>query len=109
MPYFNQCGLQALIAKKRPGTIAIINGQQALQLTDFIDQPQHAQRSFWTAKAFDGCITKAYHIHCSDETVVGVFHKQGYQEKLIERLHQAIDVLNNPKKTQNTACIGTLL
>jgi hypothetical protein len=38
-----------LIAKKRPGTIAIINGQQALQLTDFIDQPQHAQRSFCTA------------------------------------------------------------
>jgi hypothetical protein len=89
--------------------MAIVNGQQSLQLTDFIDEPQHAQRRFWTAKTFDGCIRKAYPIHCSDETLVGFFHKQGYQEKLIERLHPAIDVLNNPIKTQKTACIGTLL
>jgi transposase len=32
------------------------------------------------------------------------------QEQLLERLDQAIlDVINNPKKTQKTACIGTLL
>ena len=32
------------------------------------------------------------------------------EEKLLERLDQAIlDVINNPKKTQKTACIGTLL
>jgi hypothetical protein len=30
--------------------------------------------------------------------------------KLLERLDQAIlDVIKNPKKTQKTACIGTLL
>jgi len=29
---------------------------------------------------------------------------------LLERLHPPIlDVINNPKKTQKTACIGTLL
>jgi hypothetical protein len=32
------------------------------------------------------------------------------EEKLLERLDQAIlDVINNPKKIQKTACIGTLL
>ena len=32
------------------------------------------------------------------------------EEKLLERLDQAIlDVINNPKKTQKTARIGTLL
>ena len=32
------------------------------------------------------------------------------KEKLLERLDQAIlDVINNPKKIQKTACIGTLL
>ena len=31
------------------------------------------------------------------------------EKQLIERLDQAIlDVINNPKKTQKTACIGTL-
>jgi hypothetical protein len=32
------------------------------------------------------------------------------EEQLLERLDQAIlDVISNPKKTQKTACIGTLL
>jgi len=32
------------------------------------------------------------------------------EEKLLERLDQAIlDVMNNPKKIQKTACTGTLL
>jgi len=32
------------------------------------------------------------------------------EEQLLERLDQAIlDVINHPKKTQKTACIGTLL
>ena len=30
VPYFNQCGVDGLIVKKRPGTMAITNGQQAL-------------------------------------------------------------------------------
>jgi hypothetical protein len=32
------------------------------------------------------------------------------EERLLERLDQAIlDVIDNPKKTQKTACIGALL
>jgi hypothetical protein len=32
------------------------------------------------------------------------------EQQLLERLDQTIlDVINNPKKTQKTACIGTLL
>jgi hypothetical protein len=32
------------------------------------------------------------------------------EEQLLERLDQAIpDVIDNPKKTQKTTCIGTLL
>ena len=40
------------------------------------------------------------------------FNNYGFknEEQLLERLDQAIlDVINNPKKTQKTACIGTLL
>jgi hypothetical protein len=38
--------------------MTIINDQQALQLTDLIDQPQQTQRAFWTAKVFHGYIAK---------------------------------------------------
>lgn len=78
---FNRCGVDGLIVKKRPGRMAIINADQALELTDLIDQPQQAQRTFWTAKAFHGYIGKAYQIQCSYETVVRFFHKQGYALK----------------------------
>jgi hypothetical protein len=48
VPYFNQCGIDGLIVKKRPGKMAIINDQQARELAELVDQPQQAQRSFWT-------------------------------------------------------------
>ena len=35
-----------------------------------IDQPQQAQRTFWTAKACHGYISKQYQIQCRYETVV---------------------------------------
>jgi transposase len=57
--------------------MAIINDQQAPQLAQLIDEPQQAQRSFWTAKAFHGYISDQYQIQCSYETVVRFFHKQG--------------------------------
>ena len=53
--------------------MTIINDQQALQLTNLIDQPQQAQRAFWTAKAFHGYISKEFQIQCSYETVVRFF------------------------------------
>jgi hypothetical protein len=53
-----------------PENATITNDQQAPQLAQLIDQPQQAQRSFWTAKAFHGYISNQYQIQCSYETVV---------------------------------------
>lgn len=78
---FNCRGADGLIVKKRPGRMAIINDDQASELADLIDQPQQAERTFWTAKAFHGYIGQAYQIECSYETVVRFFHKQGYALK----------------------------
>ncbi len=78
---FNYRGVDGLIVKKRPGRMAIINDDQASELADLIDQPQQAERTFWTAKAFHGYIGQAYQIECSYETVVRFFHKQGYALK----------------------------
>ena len=78
---FNNSGVDGLIDKKRPGRMAIINGQQSRELTEVIDQPQQAGRTFWTAKAFHGYISNVYQIECSYETVVRFFHKQGYALK----------------------------
>jgi len=63
----NHRGVDRLIEKKRPGKMTIIKDQQAPQLAPLIDQPQQAQRSFWTAKAFHGYISENYQIHCSYE------------------------------------------
>lgn len=78
---FNQSGADGLIVKKRPGRLTIINGDQALELAELIDQPQRAERTFWTAKSFHGYISKAYEIECSYETIVRFFHKQGFALK----------------------------
>ena len=44
-----------------------------------------------------------------DRILLFLFQNKVIKKKLIERLNQAIDVLNNPKKAQNSACIGTAL
>jgi len=78
---FNQSGVDGLIVKKRPGRMAIIHDQQADELAMLIDQPQQAERTFWTAKAFHGYISSTYQIECSYATVVRFFHKQGFALK----------------------------
>ena len=78
----NRTGVDGLIVNKRPGRMAIIRDHQATELSQLIDQPQKADRTFWTAKAFHGCIGKEYQIQCSYETVVRFFHKQGYALKM---------------------------
>jgi hypothetical protein len=60
---FNHCDVDWLIVKKRPGRMAIIGDQQALQLTNLIDQPEQAQRIFKTAKAFH-CFNGKAHVIC---------------------------------------------
>jgi transposase len=79
---FNLCGVDGLIVKKRPGRTAIINESQACQLTELVEHPDKADRTFWTAKAFHGYIRDAYQIDCSYETVVRFFHREGFALKV---------------------------
>ena len=78
---FNDSGVDGLIVKKRPGRMTIIKDRQALELSDLIDHPQQADRTFWTARAFHGYISKQYQVECSYETVVRFFHRQGFALK----------------------------
>jgi len=79
---FNERGVDGLIVKKRPGRTSIINGKKAKELADLIEEPQKANLTFWTAKAFHGYISEAYKIECSYQTVVRFFHKQGFALKI---------------------------
>lgn len=79
---FNEGGVDGLIAKKRPGRTLILRGDQAEQLTTLIEQPEQAERTFWTAKAFHGYISEAYRVECSYETVVRFFHREGFALKV---------------------------
>ena len=79
---FNERGVDGLLAKKRPGRTSILRGEQAEQLTNLIEQPEQAERTFWTAKAFHGYISETYRIECSYETVVRFFHRQGFALKV---------------------------
>jgi transposase len=78
---FNTSGADGLIVNKRPGRMAIIKDQQAIELSELIDQPQRADRTFWTAKAFHGYISQQYQVECSYGTVVRFFHRQGFALK----------------------------
>ena len=60
---FNEKGIDGLIVNKRPGRTAIINGEQTEQLTLLIEQPEAANRDFWTAKAFHGFISEGGCVH----------------------------------------------
>ena len=79
---FNQRGLDGLIVRKRPGRTSILRGEQVGQLTQLIEQPEQAERTFWTAKAFHGYISETYRVECSYETVVRFFHRQGFALKV---------------------------
>ena len=67
---FNHSGVDGIIVKKRPGRTEIIRPEQKNELTELIDQPQQADRTFWTAKAFHGYISDVYQVECSYRTVV---------------------------------------
>jgi len=78
---FNHSGVDGIIVKKRPGRTEIIRPEQKNELSELIDQPQQADRTFWTAKAFHGYISDVYQIECSYRTVVRFFHQQGFALK----------------------------
>lgn len=79
---FNARGIDGLIVRKRPGRTSILRGEQVGQLTQLIEQPEQAERTFWTAKAFHGYISETYRVECSYETVVRFFHRQGFALKV---------------------------
>ena len=79
---FNDYGVDGLVVNKRPGRPHLIGKEQAVLLTDLIDNPGKADRDFWTAKAFHGHIRESYAIECSYQTVVRFFHEQGYALKV---------------------------
>jgi transposase len=79
---FNEYGIDGLIVNKRPGRPHIIGKEQAIELTELIDNPGKADRDFWTAKAFHGYIRDAFAVECSYRTVVRFFHEQGYALKV---------------------------
>ncbi|MFH2057382.1 MAG: IS630 family transposase [Pseudomonadota bacterium] len=79
---FNERGVDGLIVKKRPGRTAILHGEQAKEFVELIDQPEKADREFWTAKAFHGYLGEVYQLECSYQTIVRFFHKQGFALKV---------------------------
>jgi transposase len=79
---FNDRGIDGLIVHKRPGRTKILGGEQAEELTQLIEKPENAARTFWTARAFHGYISDVYRIDCSYQTVVRFFHRQGFALKI---------------------------
>ncbi len=79
---FNQSGVDGLIVNKRPGRTAIIQGSQAIEFSSIMEHPEFADRTFWTAKAFHGCISNAYQVECSHETIVRFLHREGFALKI---------------------------
>ena len=63
--FLNEKGIDGLIVNKRPGRTPILSGNTAVELTRLIEQPARADRTFWTAKAFNGYLSKTYQIQCS--------------------------------------------
>jgi transposase len=79
---FNERGVDGLIVRKRPGRTALLKGKKAEQLTQLIEKPEQAERTFWTARAFHGYISETYKMQCSYQTVVRFFHRQGFALKV---------------------------
>jgi len=78
IPHPENATIDELKQVSRVGT----DDQQALALAQLIDQSQQAQRSFWTAKAFDG--------HISEE--------KSYQSVWIRPFWTLSTVLRRPNK-----------
>lgn len=79
---FNEAGVDGLIAQKRPGRSPKISSAQTPILVDLIDHPEHAGRTFWTARAFHGYLQEAFQVDCSYRTVVRFFHDHQYALKV---------------------------
>jgi len=79
---FNAYGADGLVAKRRTGRIPLITGRQKEEILEEFEEPGRAQRTFWTASAFHGHITKKYALECSYHTVLRLLHEKGYVLKV---------------------------
>jgi len=79
---FNAYGADGLVAKRRTGRIPLITGRQKEEILEEFEEPGRAQRTFWTASAFHGHITKKYALECSYNTVLRLLHEKGYVLKV---------------------------
>lgn len=79
---FNSYGIDGLVAKRRPGRMPLISGEQKEQILEEFEEPGRAQRTFWTATAFYGHIAGKYQLECSYETVRRLLHEKGYRLKV---------------------------
>jgi transposase len=97
---FNEKSIDGLIVNKRPGRTAIFRGSTAVELTQLIEQPAKADRTFRTAKAFHGYLSQTYQIQCSYQTVARFFHRQGFALKLsasTKPFLMSLTILKEPK------------
>jgi len=109
---FNSFGVDGLIAKRRPGRMPLISGEQKEQILEEFEEPGRAQRTFWTATAFHGHITGKYQVECSYDTVRRLLHEKGYRlkvpqpwpdrqdEKLREDFLARLSVLNDDPEVE---------
>lgn len=79
---FNERGVDGLIVRKGRGRKKIIDEKQAEELERLIENPEGANRDFWTARVFHGYIREHYKVECSYKTVVRFFHERGFALKV---------------------------
>lgn len=79
---FNEMGIDGIIANKRPGRPHIIGKDKAVDLVELFENPDKADREFWTAKAFHGYVIVNCELECSYETIVRFFHREGFALKV---------------------------
>lgn len=79
---FNQQGVDGLLTDHRSGRPRKIQEGQVNEFVELIEQPEQADRDFWTARAFHGYICEHYQVDCSYETIVRFFHEQNFALKV---------------------------
>lgn len=79
---FNECGVDGLITQKHTGRARKISEASASQFVDLIENPEQADRTHWTARAFHGYLQETYQLECSYRTVVRFFHEQNFALKV---------------------------
>ena len=75
---FNRYGVDGIVAQKRPGRPNALSEETARNVIEEFEDPGKANRTFWTATAFHGYISKKYEETCSYPTLVRLLHEKGF-------------------------------